>query len=140
VNLLVTARRTVLVVDAGEPCNAPDHGCGHAGGPTTDDHYVASVHALRLQPTRPSAEPVRPDLATAASSPATPCSPHPASPPPNTPLVGLDCASDPDGAGTVDATGRSSVPGVRAAGNVVRDLDHGLPLAPTAHSHPKESR
>jgi thioredoxin reductase len=91
----------------------------------------------------------------------------------STVLVALGCDVDADGWVSVDATGRTSVPGVWAAGNVVdpraqvitaagagsaaaialnadlvdddvrnavRDLDHGFPLAPTAPTHPKESR
>jgi thioredoxin reductase len=86
-------------------------------------------------------------------------------------LVGLGCDVDGDGWASVDGTGRTSVPGVWAAGNVVdpraqvitaagagsaaaialnadlvdedvrdavRDLDHGLPPAQPAHTHPKE--
>jgi hypothetical protein len=53
--------------------------------------------------------------------------------PHNTPLVGLGCASDPDGWGTVDATGRTSVPGVRAAGN---DWSSPAGTLPTPRSSP----
>ena len=51
--------------------------------------------------------------------PATRCSCHPASSRTDHLLVGLGCDVDADGWVTVDATGRTSVPGVWAAGNVV---------------------
>ena len=56
---------------------------------------------------------------TAASCPATRCSCRPASSATARLLVGLGCDVDDDGWVTADATGRTSVPGVWVAGNVV---------------------